>query len=163
MYFIARGSEKVLARSYSRNLKTKSGEPFGRIRLEAEQRFDPREVLLERAEDAQFIGSIWNGRYGKLGGTIRRLAREVQAVEIHERVKAGQLTYQQGERLAMFLDLERLGLAESYYTPTTYRQRKREAAKLGYTANEVGAESLEVDLAALLASYRDAVERESLA
>jgi hypothetical protein len=39
VYFIGRGSEKVLARAYCRNLKLKKGEPFGLIRLEAEQRF----------------------------------------------------------------------------------------------------------------------------
>src|SRR5436189_184731 len=39
VYFRARGTEKVYARAYCRNLKRKTGEPFGRIRLEAEERF----------------------------------------------------------------------------------------------------------------------------
>jgi hypothetical protein len=41
VYFRARGTEKVYARAYCRNLKTKTGEPYGRIRLEVEERFEP--------------------------------------------------------------------------------------------------------------------------
>jgi hypothetical protein len=76
VYFMARGAEKVLARAYCRNLKTKQGEPFGLIRLEAEQRFDPREAPLERFQDREFIASIWMKRYGNPAGRVRRLARE---------------------------------------------------------------------------------------
>jgi hypothetical protein len=42
VYFSARASEDVKARAYCRNLKMKTGEPFGLIRLEAEQRFEPK-------------------------------------------------------------------------------------------------------------------------
>jgi hypothetical protein len=160
VYFMARGAEKVLARSYCRNLKTKQGEPFALIRLEAEQRFDPREAPLERVQDVAFVASIWKKRYGNLAGQVRRLAREVQTLEIHERVQRKELTYAQGERLAMFLDLERLGLAQSYYPESVYRQRKREAARLGYAGNDGDPEPLDVDLAALLHPYVQAVEAE---
>src|ERR1700690_958361 len=34
VYFRPRASDDVLARAYCRNLKTRKGEPFGRIRLE---------------------------------------------------------------------------------------------------------------------------------
>jgi hypothetical protein len=157
VYFMARGSEKVLARSYCRNLKLKSGQPFGLIRLEAEHRFDPKEVMSDRLRSAEFVASIWNARYGQLSGTIRRLGREVQALEIHELVKEGSLTYQQGERLAMFLDMERLGLAESYYPASVYRQRRREAAKLGYANSDPGTEPVDADLGELLGAFRKAV------
>jgi hypothetical protein len=50
VYFRARATEHVHARAYCRNLKTKSGEAYGRIRLEAEQRFDPKQCPLEYAE-----------------------------------------------------------------------------------------------------------------
>jgi len=161
VYFMARGAEKVLARSYCRNLKTKQGEPFGLIRLEAEHRFDPREAPLERVQDVAFVASIWKKRYGSLAGQVRRLAREVQTLEIHERVQRDELTYAQGERLAMFLDLERLGLAQSYYPESVFRQRKREAARLGYAANDGGSEPVDVDLEALLRPYAQAVEARS--
>lgn len=159
VYFMARGTEKVLARAYCRNLKTKEGEPFGLIRLEAEQRFDPQEAPLERVQEPSFAAAIWKARFGDLAGTVRRLAREVQAVEIHERVSGKELTYQQGERLAMFLDLERLGLAQSYYPPSIYRQRKREATKLGFAANDGGVGPLDVSLSDLLKAYAGAVEQ----
>jgi hypothetical protein len=79
-------------------------------------------------------------------------------VEIAVRVKRGELTYAQGERLAMYLDLERLGLARGYYPKTVYAARRREAARLGYGANELGASPLEVDLADLLGPYVQAVD-----
>jgi hypothetical protein len=53
---LARGSEKVLARSYCRNPKLKTGEPF-LIRLEAEHNFDPKEASVELVRSPQFIAS----------------------------------------------------------------------------------------------------------
>jgi hypothetical protein len=159
VYFIGRGSEKVLARAYWRNLKLKKDEPFGLIRMEAEQRFDAKELSVDAVRDPEFFAKVWRSRYGDIDGVVRRLAREVQAVRIHERVANGELTYAQGERLAMFLDMERLGLAQSYYPASVYRQRRREPVKLGYAGNDGAAEPLEVDLGELLASYREVVEK----
>jgi hypothetical protein len=153
VYFKARGRETVLARAYCRNLKTKEGSPFGRIRLEAEQRFEPRAVLLETASSAEFAPAIWKARYGNLASRVTRLGREVQAVEIAERVARGELTYSQGERLAMFLDLERLGLARTYYPKTAYADRRRLAARLGVSANDAGTDPLDIDLRTLLEPY----------
>jgi hypothetical protein len=95
-------------------------------------------------------------RYGNLAARVTRVAREVQAVEIHEKVKAGELDYKQGERLMVFLDLERLGLASHFYSPTVYVARRREARKLGYSANDSGSLALDVDLDQLLAPYKRA-------
>jgi hypothetical protein len=158
VYFKARGTEKVLARAYCRNLKTKEGEPFGRIRLEAEQRFEPKALRLEAATAPIVLGTIWVGRFGDLSSKVTRLAREAQALEIAERVERRELSYTQGERLSMFLDLERLGTARTYYPQSAYADRRRLAARLGYAANEHGQESLEADLSELLAPYRAAVE-----
>jgi hypothetical protein len=47
VYFRGRATERVYARAYCRNLKTKQGDPFGLIRLEAEQRFDPKACPLD--------------------------------------------------------------------------------------------------------------------
>jgi hypothetical protein len=82
-------------------------------------------------------------------------------MEIAERVERGELTYSQGERLAMFLDLERLGLAKRYYPKSAYADRRRLATKLGYSANETGTEALDVDLGALLSTYVTAVDAAS--
>jgi hypothetical protein len=158
VYFLARASEKVLARAYCRNLKTKQGEPFELIRLEASHRFEPKTCPLGNVEESLFLSSLWEQRYGGLTGTVIRLARETQAVDMCERVKRGELTCQQGERLSMFLDLERVGLAHSYYPASVYRQRRREAVTLGYAATDVIADVLEVDLEELLRAYRQAVE-----
>jgi hypothetical protein len=99
----------------------------------------------------------WRGRYASVSSTVTRLAKEVQSVEIAERVHAGELTYAQGERLSMFLDLERLGLAHRYYPRSVFAARKREARKLGYAMSDEGAESLTVKLAELLRPYLEAV------
>ncbi len=153
VYFRGRASEHVYARAYCRNLKTKTGEAFGLIRLEAEQRFDPKECPLEYVERPEFAGMIWKARYANLASTVTRLAREVQAVEIAERMRLGDLTHGQAERLHLFLDLERLGLASQTYPKSIYSARRREATKLGYSANESGRESIVVALADLIASY----------
>jgi hypothetical protein len=157
VYFSARASEHVKARAYCRNLKLKRGEPFGLIRLEAEERFAPRMCPVEQLEDPSFAAKIWGSRFGNLGGTVMRLRREVQTVEIAARVGRGELDYKQGERLSMFLDLERLGLAKSYYPKSVYAARRREAKKLGYSIVDTGSEPLEVELGELLQPYADAI------
>jgi hypothetical protein len=101
---------------------------------------------------------VWKGRYGNLASTVTRLPREVQTSQIAERVRRGELKYGQGERLAMFLDLERLGLAQSYYPKSVYSSRKREATKLGYSSNDSGGSPVAVDMAQLLTPYLRAVE-----
>jgi hypothetical protein len=158
VYFKARRSEHVLARAYCRNLKLKVGAPFGRIRLEAEQRFQPRAVGLERAACPEFVASVWSSRYGGLRSRVRRLAREVQTVQIAELVRTGELSYSQGERVGMFLDLERLGLARTYYSRAAYSDRHRLASKLGLSSNEAGQPALEVELSELVTPYVRAVE-----
>jgi hypothetical protein len=158
VYFRARATERVHARAYCRNLKTKSGEAYGRIRLEAEQRFDPKQCPLEYAEQPAFVAAIWKGRYANLASRVTRLAREVQAMELAERMRGGELTHGQAERLHLFLDLERLGLAHERYPKSTYSARRREAAKLGFSVSECGADGLEVELETLLAAYVRAVD-----
>jgi hypothetical protein len=158
VYFKARATEHVLARAYCRNLKLKAGAPFGRIRLEAEQRFEPRSAGLERAARPEFVASVWQSRYAGLSSRVLRLARELQTVQIAELVRAGDLSYSQGERLGMFLDLERLGLARAYYSNAAYSDRRRLASKLGFSSNESGQDALEVELSELVAPYERAVE-----
>jgi hypothetical protein len=158
VYFRARSSEHVHARAYCRNLKTKSGEPYGRIRLEAEQRFDPRQCPLEYVEQPAFIATIWKGRYANLPSKVTRLAREVQAMELAERMRRGELTHGEAERLHLFLDLERLGLARQSYRKSVYALRRREAAKLGYSVSESRSGGLDVELADLIAAYLRAVD-----
>jgi hypothetical protein len=158
VYFRARVSDHVHARAYCRNLKTKSGEAFGLIRLEAEQRFDPKECPLESVERPEFAAMIWKGRYANLASTVTRLAREVQAVEIAERMQRSELKHGEAERLHLFLDLERLGLARECYRTSVYATRRRAAAMLGFSANESGREPLNVELVDLLAAYVHAVD-----
>jgi hypothetical protein len=160
VYFRARASEHVHARAYCRNLKTKTGEPFGLIRLEAEQRFDPKECPLDHAERPEFAAMIWKSRYGKLAGTVTRLGREVQAMGIAKRMERGELKYAEAERLHLFLDLERLGVARRAYPKSIYAARRREAARLGYSTNETGSAALEVELDELLAPYATAIDEQ---
>ena len=70
VYFRARGSEDVKARAYCRNLKTKAGEPFGLIRLEAEQRYEPTEMELDEVVNSPFPSMMWQSRYGGLVGRV---------------------------------------------------------------------------------------------
>ena len=150
VYFRARASEHVLARAYCRNLKTRRGEPFGRIRLEAEQRFKPRELMLERATRADYLAGLWRSRFCGLSSRVTRYPREGQSAELGRRMRDGELRYGAAERMSLFLDLETLGMAAECYPPSVYKLRRREAVKLGYGANESGRDGIEVELDELL-------------
>ena len=156
VYFRARVSERVEARAYCRNLKTRSGEPFGRIRLEAQRRFDPRACPLALVTP-EFIASLWESRFAGLAATVRRLGREQQAVDLAARVTRGELTEQQAERVHLFLDLERLGVAASCYSKSRYSARKRELTALGFSPADTGPDEAEYELGQLLAPYSEVV------
>jgi hypothetical protein len=158
VYFIARVKEDAKARAYCRNLKTREGEPFGRIRLEAQARFDPFDAKLDAAVMPSFCAGVWRSRYGQLEGSVTRLPRETQPTDIARMVGRGEPTYAQGERMSMLLDLERRGLASSYYPRSVLASRTREARSLGLSANDARAQELCVDVGLLLASYRKAVD-----
>jgi hypothetical protein len=157
VYFKARGRETVLARAYCRNLKLKEGAPYGRIRLEAEERFGPREVSVELAAWRSFPARVWRSRYGNLSARVVRLSREIRTLELAGRVAAGELTYSQGERLSTYLELVHLGVAKGYYPKAAYADRRRLAAELGYSVNEASAQPLDVDLSELLEPFTAAV------
>lgn len=74
-------------------------------------------------------------------------------MELAERMQRGDLSHGQAERLHLFLDLERLGLARQSYRDSVYAARRREAAKLGYSASDTGADGIDVELAELLGAY----------
>jgi hypothetical protein len=130
------------------------------IRLEAEERFVPRACPAEAIEDRAFAAAS-GGRGMEVSMRVTRLGREVQTLEIAARVERGELDYKQGERLAMFLELERLGIAQSYYPKSVYATRRREARKLGYSTSDTGASPLDVGLGELLLPYIEALGADS--
>jgi hypothetical protein len=113
-------------------------------------------LLLDEAGSAAYLGGLWMSRFGALASRIVRLPVETQAMELGLRVGKGELRPSQAERLHLFLTLERLGLGLECYPRPIYAARRREAAKLGYGANDVSA-GLEVELGELLQPYRDVV------
>jgi hypothetical protein len=147
----------VLARSYDRNLKTKTGEPFGLIRLEAEHKFKPLEVSTSVLDNPDFARSMWEGRFGvsNVSGRVQRIAREAQVMTLLEMVRAGEIGRGAAERLSMFLDLERLGLASEFYGPRVYSERKREARKYGLSANDSGTDPVDLEVGDLLRPFQD--------
>ena len=158
VYFRPRASDDVLARAYCRNLKTRTGEPFGRIRLEAVQRFKPKEWWVDFCFTGNAAaGMVWENRYGaeQLSGRITRLSREHQVLQLAERVVARELTSGQFERMSAFLDAERLGIARTVYNERKYGERRREARRLSLAVNEVGTEPIDLDLGDLLQAARD--------
>ena len=48
----------------------------GLIRLEAEQRYEPKERMLDSLLIPGFLGDVWLSRYGGLSGRVVRLPRE---------------------------------------------------------------------------------------
>jgi hypothetical protein len=103
---------------------------------------------------------IWEAWYG-LGrdggsGTVTRIEREAQTMKLVERVKLGEITYAQMERMTAFLDLERLGLAGDVYTDAQLRARRREARELKLSANDADYEPVELELGNLLHPFHSA-------
>jgi hypothetical protein len=158
VYFRPRASDDVLARAYCRNLKTKTGLPFGKIRLEAVHRFKPKEWWA----DFCFTGNaaaaiIWEQRYGKdqVDGRVTRLSREEQVLTLTQRVRLSEMTPAQFERMSGFLDAERLGVAREIYSDRLYTARRKEARELGLSVNDVGEDPVDLDLGELLKPARD--------
>jgi len=157
VYFRAAKSEKVMGRAYCRNLRLQRGAPFGLIRLEAQQRWGPKETKLATAASPPFLAHLWRSRFGGLSARVTRVPDDVQALELALRMKSGELRHGEAERLHFFLCLERQGVAVECYRPAVYAARRREAAKLGYGAND-GKPALEVELSDLLRPYNEAVD-----
>jgi hypothetical protein len=158
VYFRPRASDDVLARAYCRNLKTRTGLPFGKIRLEAVQRFKPKEWWADFCSKGNVAAAmIWEGRYGKdqVDGRVTRLSREEQVLSLTQRVRLGEMTAAQFERMSGFLDAERLGVAREIYSDRLYSERRREARELGLSVNDVGQEPVDLDLGELLRPARD--------
>lgn len=158
VYFKAAKSENVLARSYCRNLKLKKGQPFGLIRLEAQQRWGPRETSLVEATSPPFIGRVWRSRFAELTSRVTRVPADVQASELGDRMRRGELRHGAAERMNLFLSLERLGLAAECYPAKVYASRRREAVQLGLGASDEGQSALDIDLGDLLRPYVEAVD-----
>jgi hypothetical protein len=157
VYFRPRASDDVLARAYCRNLKTRTGLPFGKIRLEAVHRFKPREWWADNCFTGNAAAAIiWEQRYGKeqVDGRVTRLSREEQVLTLTQRVRLGEMTAAQFERMSGFLDAERLGLAREIYSDRLYTARRKEARELGLSVNDVGEDSVDLDLGELLRAAR---------
>jgi hypothetical protein len=155
VYFLGRAGRAKHARVYDRNLLTGKGEPYGLIRLEGQWMFEYGKTPLA-AMTPRVLAALWLQRFGETAvtGTVRRLARERQVVELARMAAAGALTVGQLERMSAFLDLERAGIARGTYTAGQYAQRRREARKLGLAESDPGEEALEIDLGELLAPAR---------
>jgi hypothetical protein len=158
VYFKAAKSENVLARSYCRNLRLKKGRPFGLIRLEAQQRWGPRETMLAAAASPPFIGRVWRSRFAELTSQVTRVPDDVQASRLGELMRRGELRHGAAERMNLFLSLERLGRAVECYPPKVYAARRREAVQLGLAASDEGQPALDICLGELLRPYVEAVD-----
>jgi hypothetical protein len=151
---------KTIARAYCRNSKLRNGrERWGKIRFEREHRFDwahGRQVseLSSPAAAAVYWGSTFG--HGAASGRVTRLAKEVEAVELVERVALGEITTGQYEQLLAFLTAERLGLVERIYTKETARRRRSLARHLGVSPGDAEVPELDVSLDDAMATARSA-------
>src|SRR5262249_35532518 len=104
---------KIVGRAYCRNSKLRNGRPrWGKLRFEAEQRFEwasarPVEELANPVAPGIFWSAVFGA--GTASGRVTRLAKEVEAMKLIERVQLGELTFAQYERMSAFLEAERLG------------------------------------------------------
>ncbi len=150
----------TVARVYCRNTKLKNDRArWGKLRFEVEHRrtWAHRWPVLRLGEQV-FAQVVWEYVFGagEASGQVTRIEREVQTVTLIERVKLGELTYSQFERMTAFLDAERLGLVDSVYTADQGRARRREARQLGLTSADTEYPEFDVALDELLELPRSA-------
>ena len=126
---------RIVGRAYCRNSKLRNGRPrWGKLRFEAEQRFEwatarPVVELANPLAPGMFWSSVFGA--GTASGRVTRLAKEVEAMKLIERVQLGEIAFAQYERMTAFLEAERLGQADRVYPAGTRRARQREARELG--------------------------------
>jgi hypothetical protein len=98
-------------------------------------------------QNPEYVALWWRHVFGqgRPSGTVTRLPREVQTVKLIDRVQLGEIGYAQFERMAAFLDAERLGMADRVYAPETLRRRRREAKELGLSTADVDVDEPEFD------------------
>lgn len=155
-----KAKSKTVARVYCRNTKTRNGGPrWGKLRFERERTIpwvDGRGV--EELESETFAQTIWESAFGagRASGRVTRIPREVQTMTLIERVRLGELTYAQFERMTAFLDAERLGLLEQVYSPEMILKRRREAKQLGISQTDAEYPEFDAALDDLLAVPRAA-------
>jgi len=155
-----KAQSKTIGRVYCRNTKLRNGrERLGKLRFEREQLFPwaqawPAERLGESVAGAMIWGSVFGEN--RAAGSVKRIAREVQTVKLVDRVRLGELTYAQFERMTAFLDAERLGLTDQVYTPEQARSRRREAKQLGLSESDTEYPEFDVVLDELLDAPRSA-------
>jgi hypothetical protein len=99
---------------------------------------------------------FWSAVFGagKASGRVTRLAKEVEAMKLIERVQLGEITFAQYERMSAFLEAERLGQADRVYPAGTRRSRQREARELGLAPADADVVELDESLDELLAVPR---------
>jgi hypothetical protein len=158
VYFKARVRNRVLARSYCRNLKRREGEPFGEIRLESQHLFGPEEVPLESLVTTRAAKALWEMRFGGLSSRVSRLPEGAALLTLREKVMLGEMGYAQAERMNAFLVAERLGVAHELYPPPVLRARRREARDLGLAATDPGLEGVDLELGDLLQPFASAFD-----
>ena len=136
--------------SLHRNL----AKPYEWIRLEAKKYYRPfGEAPSIDQVDADFCGKQWEAIFMKAQSpsSLQSVPGEALTMTILERVKAGELGSAAGERLRMYLELERLGVADEYYTAAQLRERRKEARKYGLTLDDAVVQSIDFALGEILA------------
>jgi hypothetical protein len=160
--------KQTRARAYCRNANPAAkmcvGPMYGELRLETQAVWSSspadKRIGRELVENPVFAEMIWEAWYGPGcdggSGTVTRIEREAQTMKLVERVKLGEITYAQMERMTAFLDLERLGLAGDVYTDAQLRARRKEARELRLSANDAEYEPVELELGNLLHPFHSA-------
>ena len=112
---------------------------------------------MTRTEQPAFVAAIWKGRFANLASRVTRLSREVQVIELAERMRRA--SFLTGRPSAFTYSSKGLGLGRECYRDSVYAARRREARKLGYSASDTGSDGIDVELADLPAAYVSAVDR----
>lgn len=142
-------SRAIRSRAYCESFKVESREPFERVRLEDQRRFqNGQRPALEVAADPDFQRDKFQRRFEPMRKAVQGVKAAtfpVVAQALADEARYGYRSPQEVERLAGALVILSGGGGEAY-GPRTLRRRRAELREAGYVVVDGFLESVEIDL-----------------
>lgn len=154
VYFVhERGRGRVLGRAYDKGLESGTAERGELVRLEDQRRWQSSARPQRDRFHAGFVRDRFESRFKALYRSakgVKVAALPVLARTLADRVRAGDLTHREMERLGGFILAELGGGARASYPARTYKRRKAELRDHGLVVADAFFAPVEVELDAVL-------------
>lgn len=158
VYFAGHRTAARKARVYDKGLESAVAPPGELVRFENQVRYSKRLRRPVQDVDLAHVRSRFQARFTPLARSAAGLtvaSLPVIAARVAERIEAGEMRYQEAERLLGFMALHSAGPARGL-PGRTMRRRRRELAEQGLVLADEFFEPVEVDLGETLESVLEA-------